>query len=69
MFINNNYLTTEDQTLFISSYNYYESESSNMSSNSKEDNNLNSDNNKNEFKNNHVENFKNIFLRKTEDSS
>ena len=67
--MNNNYLTTEDQTLFISSYNDYESESSNISSNSIEDNKLNSDDDKKEIIINQVENFKNLFLRKSEDSS
>ena len=59
----------EDQTLFISNNNEYESESSNMSSNSKEDNNLNYYNDNKEFKNNNIKNYNNLFLRKSEDSS
>ena len=67
--IYNNYLIMKDQTLFISSYNEYESESSNMFSNSKEDNNLNYYNDNKEFKNNNIKNYNNLFLRKSEDSS
>ena len=50
----NNFLTKENQTLFISICNEFESESSNISRNSIADNNINYDNNNKESKNNNV---------------